>query len=187
MRKLQFAGLLAIASMGFAASASATTISGTTGGAAATPTLHVASEGHIVLLNPIAKIECGLTAEGKIESHGPGVAVKGDISKLEFPGCTNSWHVTTEKAGFLEAHYTSGHNGILVSSGLLVKTTRFGIVSCNYETNNTTLGTVTGGEPATLHVAASVPLAAGSSGLCGSGSTELEGSVAFTSAGFIAP
>lgn len=186
MRKLQFAGLLAVALMGFAASASATTISATTGGAAATPTLHVASEGHLTLINPIAEIECGLTAEGKVESHGPGVAVKGDITKLEFPGCTNFWHVTTEKAGFLEAHYTSGHNGTLTSTGMLVKTTRFG-VSCNYETNNTTLGAVTGGEPATLHVAASVPLTAGSSGLCGSGNTKLGGSVAFTSAGFIAP
>ena len=190
MKYVKILGLLAVAAaalMAFAASASATTVSTTTGGAAATPTIHAVNEGgHVVLANNIINIECGSTVEGTVESHGSGVTAKGNITTLEWPGCTNSWHVTTNKAGSLEVHYTSGHNGELTSSGALVNTTRFG-VNCNYETNNTKIGTVTGGNPATLHIEASIPIAEGSSFLCGSGSAKWQGSYVTTSALYVAP
>ncbi len=163
----------------FATAASATRVTTTTGGAAATPTLAAVNEGgHVVFANSIANIECSSTLEGKIESHGIGVAASGNLSSWEFIGCTNSWHVTTEKAGSLSITYTSGHNGSVVSNGTLVKTTRF-LVPCNYETANTKIGTLTGGNPATLNLEASIPIASGSSELCGGGNAKWEG--AYTS------
>ncbi len=170
----------------FATSASATVVTTTTGGAAATPTIHAVNEnGHVKLANSIANIECTATVEGKVESHGSGVTAAGNLTTLTWPTCTNGWHVTTEKAGSLEVHWTSGHNGTLTSNGAVVKTTRF-LVPCNYETKNTSIGTVTGGATATLHIEASIPIAAGSSELCGKGNAKWEGFFSTTSALYVA-
>jgi hypothetical protein len=174
-----------VVAMAFAASASATTVTSTTGGAAATPTIHAVSEGgHVKLVNPIANIECSSTVEGKVESHGGGKPASGVLTTLSFTGCTDNWHVTTEKAGELSVTWTSGHNGTVTSSGAFVKTTRF-FVPCNYETKNTKVGTIVGGNPATLKIEASIPIAAGSSELCGEGSGKWEGNYATTSALYV--
>src|SRR6476660_5227602 len=148
----------AIAILVSSSAASATIVTTTTGGTAATPTIHaVSSGGHVKLANPIAKIECASTVEAAVEKHGPGITAEGNISTLTFTGCTNSWHVTTVKPGALIIHWTSGHNGLLTSTGAKVDTTRLG-VTCVYETNNTSIGTITGGSPATLKIEASIPL-----------------------------
>jgi hypothetical protein len=111
--------------MAFAASASATKVTTTAGGAAATPAIHAVNEGgHIKLANPIANIECSSTVEGTVTAHGAGVTVSGLISGLTFFGCTNSCHVTTTKPGTFEVHWENGHNGILTSTGFLVNATR---------------------------------------------------------------
>jgi hypothetical protein len=60
-----------------------------------------------------------------------------------------------------------------------VETTRFGI-SCRYSTNNTTIGTLTSGSPATVDLAANIPFHSGSV-FCGSGATTLTGSYKLTS------
>ena len=191
MKYVKILGLLAVAAaalMAFAGTASATTVATSTGGAAATPTIHaVNSGGHVKLANPIANIECSSTVEGKVESHGAGVTAKGNITTLNFTGCTNSWHVTATVNGSLEVHYTSGHNGLLTSNGAKVDTTRLG-VTCVYETKNTSIGTVTGGAPAKLAISASIPInSTESSGLCGSGNAAWSGSYETTSALYIAP
>jgi hypothetical protein len=176
----------AAAMMAFAGTASADYLTTSTGGATAEPTIHAASEGgHVVLANSFANIECASTTEGKPNTHGTGEAVSGPISSLTFTGCTNSWHVTVASPGSLSVTWTGGHNGALSSSGASVSTTRFG-VTCNYETNNTAIGTVTGGNPATLHVEANIPIAAGSSALCGSGNAKWSGAYVTTSALYIA-
>jgi hypothetical protein len=189
MKYVKILGLLAVAAaalMAFAGSASATTVTTTTGGSAATPTIHAENEnGHVTLVNNIAAIECSSTVEGKVESHGAGATASGKLTWLLFTACTNSWHVTNTNTGSLEVHWTSGHNGTLTSSGALVTATRFGVI-CNYETNNTSIGTVTGGSPATLHIEASIPLAAGSSGLCGTGNAKWSGAYVTTSALYVA-
>ncbi len=190
MKYVKILGLLAVAAaalMGFVGTASADYVTGTTGGS--TPALnsikiHAENEkGHVKLANAIATIECTSTVEGTVESHAGGTsggAAEGKISVLNWPTCTNSWHVTTEAKGRLWIDWTSGHNGTLVSDDTLVKTTRF-LVPCNYETNHTHIGTVTGGNPATLHIEASIPIAAGSSELCGSGNAKWEGNYVTTS------
>ena len=191
MKYVKILGLLAVAAaamMAFAASASATSITTTTGGAAATPTIHAVNEGHVTLQNPIANISCSSTVEGKVESHGSGVTAGGNISTLNFTSCTNSWHVTAITNGSLEVHWTSGHNGTLTSKGAKVDTTRFG-VTCVYEIGaGTHIGTVTGGNPASLHIEASIPINdPESSDLCGTGNAKWEGNYVTTSALYVAP
>ncbi len=189
MKYVKILGLLAVAAaalMAFAGTASATSVSTTTGGAASTPTIHATNEGgHVTLANSIANIECSSTSEGAVESHGAGKEASGNLSSLSFTGCTNSWHVTVTAAGSLSVAWTSGHNGTAKSTGAKVTTTRLG-VTCNYETNATDIGTVTGGSPATLDISASIPIAAGSSGLCGSGNAKWSGSYSTTAALYIA-
>ena len=182
MKYVKILGLLAVAAaalMAFAGTASATKVTSPTG-TVATPTLKSEAEGHAVLHNPIAKIECGSSVEGKVESHGGnGVPAAGKISSLSFTNCTNDWHVTVVSPGSLSVNWTSGYNGDVFSSGATVEATRFG-VSCRYATSNTTIGTATGGSPATLDISASIPFHSGSF-LCGSGATVWTGAYKVTS------
>ena len=179
-------GLLALAVtalVALPAVAQATTVTSPTG-TTTTANKHGVSEGsHIKLANPIANIECTSTLEGPIESHGAGVTAVGAITTLSFTGCTNSWHVTAVTKGTLIAHYTSGYNASITSTGVKIDTTRLG-VTCVYETNETPMGTATGGNPATLDIAASIPLGSESSGLCGSGNSKMEGSYTGTGSAY---
>jgi hypothetical protein len=150
-----------------------TTITSPTG-TPTTPTIKAESEGHVVLDNPIAKIECATALEGKVEGHGKEAVASGNLSSLSFTGCTNSWHVTTIAPGELAIEWASGYNGKVTSTGATIEATRFGI-TCRYRTEGTPIGTITGGSPATLHLAAALPFHSGSF-LCGSGATALTGS-----------
>lgn len=191
MRYLKVLGLAAVvvaALMGFAGGASATSVTSTTGGAAATPTVHlVNSGGHVTFANPIANISCSSTMEGAVASHGAGATVKLNLTNFSLTGCTNSWHYTTISAGSLEFHWTNGHNGTVTWTGAKFDSTRLGI-TCVYQTSNTSIGTITGGSPAKIDLAASIPIvAAESSGLCGTGNTKWEGGYETTSALYVAP
>jgi hypothetical protein len=172
MKYVKMLGLLAVAAaalMAFAGTASADTATSPTG-TTYTGSLHASSEGHAVLHNPIAKIECPSTVGGTIDTHGPGVKVSGAISTLTFNNCTDSWHVTVVAAGRLSADgYASGYDGDIYSSGATVEATRFGI-SCRYATNTTTVGRLTAGSTPTMHINASIPFHSGSI-FCGSGAT----------------
>src|SRR6188472_2576566 len=129
MKYVKILGLLAVAAaalMAFAGTASATTLTSPTG-TVYTGSIHAASEGHAILQNPIAKIECASTVEGTVEQHGSGSTVKGNISNLSFTGCTNSWHVTVVTAGSLELHWKAAGEGTVTSSGATVEATRFGV------------------------------------------------------------
>jgi len=172
-------GLLALtvtALVALPAVTQATTITSPTGTAKTGDKEGQSENGHIVFANPIANISCVSKLNGPIESHGAGVTATGKVSVLTFTGCTNSWHVTAVNMGSLVAHYTSGYNAKVTSTGVKVDTTRLG-VTCVYETAETSLGTATGGNPATLHIEASIPInTAESSGLCGTGISKMEGS-----------
>jgi hypothetical protein len=161
-----------------AGSAVATTITSPTG-RVATPAIKAESEGHIVLHNELAKIECASTIEGKVEKHGAGVTASGNISALSFTGCTNDWVVHVNFKGSLEVHWTSGYNGTVTSTGMKITATRYG-VSCIYETSATDIGTITGGTPATLHLVANIPRVGGSFA-CGGSTAQLTGSYKVTS------
>ena len=175
-------GLLAVAAaalMAFAATASADTATSPTGTTYA-GSFHASSGGHAVLDNPIAKIECPSTVGGAIDTQGSGEKVSGGISTLTFNNCTDSWHVTVVAAGrLLVEAYASGYDGDVYSTGATVEATRFGI-SCRYATNTTTIGRLTGGSFAELHISASIPFHSGSI-FCGSGATSWTGGYTVTS------
>src|SRR5690349_9315383 len=184
---LGLAAVLSAALMALAGSASATTVTTTTGGAASTPTIHMFNEGgHLSLASPIANIECSSTFEGSVVSHGPGATAKVNLATFSLTGCTNSWHFTTTSAGALEIHWTLGHGATVTWTGAKIDSTRLG-VTCVYQTNSTSLGILTGGNPATLSLEANIPInTAESSGLCGSGNVNWAGSYITTSALYVA-
>jgi hypothetical protein len=162
--------VVAVALAAFASPAAATTI---TSSAGTTPSLSMSAEGHVILDNQIAKIECASSLSGKVESHGAGVTVKGKISSLSFTSCTNNWHVTVTVNGSFEFHAIGG-DGKLTVSGAAFEATRFGI-TCRYGTSSTDFGTGTDGVNATMDIQAAIP-SEGGSGLCGSAATTLTGS-----------
>jgi hypothetical protein len=210
MKYVKILGLLAVAAaalMAFAASASATTVTSPTGTAATLTTgsgethkkgtqIHAISEegavagtSHVLLHNSNASIQCNSTVEGDLESQGAGVTAKGEIDILTFTNCTNGWTVTVDVRGSLEVHWVgpSGYNGTLTSSGATVTAvlhTIFGDITCRYATNATHIGTVTGGNPATLHIEAAIPFHSGG-GLCGSGVSNWTGKYVTTGPLFV--
>ncbi|HEU4461765.1 MAG TPA: hypothetical protein VFR75_04140 [Solirubrobacterales bacterium] len=181
LRTLILLAAVAAALMGLAGIASATTFTSPTG-TAGTVTIKAESEGgHVSLANPIANISCLSSFQGTVEGHGPGATAKSNIGGISFAPCTNSWHMTIVAVGSLEFHWTSGHDGTVTSTGLTIDATRLG-VTCVYATNNTQIGTFTGGNPATFHISASIPVHSGSSALCGAGNTTWEGNYVTKSA-----
>jgi hypothetical protein len=191
MKFVKIFALLAVsaaAMMAFAATASATTVTSPTGTKLANgSTIKATSEGHVTLHNGIANISCNSTVEGTITANGTtGAPASGPISSLIFgtkatEGCTNDWVVHVTTPGTLSITHIAGtENGTLVSTGATVVTTRFGI-ECKYQTNNTTIGTVTGGSPhATLDITAAIPRHGGSF-LCGGATANWTGAYTVTS------
>jgi hypothetical protein len=191
MRYTKILGLLAVAAaalMAFAGTASATTITSPTG-TLATPTIHLPSEGHVTLANSNSNLECAWTIEGAIASHGSGLTAQVKISNFSITGCTGGWTFTANTLGTLEIHWTSGYNGTVTWTGTTiigVLHTIFGDITCRYLPNSTDFGTLTGGNPATIDITASLPFHSGG-GLCGSGASQLSGSLVTTSALYVDP
>jgi hypothetical protein len=77
LKSLGLATSITATLMVLAGSATATSITTTTGGTAATPTIHMVNEGgHLKLANSIWNLECGSTVEGKVESTASGFLPK---------------------------------------------------------------------------------------------------------------
>jgi hypothetical protein len=182
--------VVAMVLLAFAASASATFVNTTTGGATATPTIHFVSEGgHVTLANSNANIECSFTAEGKVETHGVLEPAGGKFSALSFTGCTNGWTVTVNaKGSFGILTYTGGHNGTFGFSGTTLTAilhTIFGDITCRYLAGfNNFMGSITGGNPATLRFEGKIPFHSGG-GLCGEGNSQIAGNLVTTSALYV--
>jgi hypothetical protein len=178
VRILGLSAVIAAALMAFAGTASADLVT-SPAGTTYTGTLKAEAEGHTVIDNPIAKIECASTFEGKVESHGAGVEASGKTANLTFTGCTNSWHVTVTVFGAFGVVWSSNFVGVFAMVGVIIEVTRFG-VTCRYSAGSgTKVGTLTGGTPATLDISASLPFHSGSP-LCGEGTTAWTGSYKLT-------
>ena len=141
--------------------------------------LHASSGKHVVIDNPVAKIECNSTLEGAVEVPGGGEPVAIPITSLTFTGCTNSWTATVNSPGKLRLHSIAGSNNATVTwSGATVTFTRF-TVTCRYKTEATHIGTLTGsnttGGTATLDLSGGLPFHSGGE-LCGTGPTSFTGS-----------
>ena len=109
-----------------------------------TSTIKAASEGTTTLHNSSLGVSVSCkksTVEGKVESHGTGVTVKGNVSSLTFGEC-GADTVTVLKTGSLEIHEGQGGNhidGTLTSVGaeITIKNGATG-VSCTYTTGTGT-------------------------------------------------
>ncbi len=157
---------------------SGTTITSPTG-TTATPTIKAESEGHVGIDHPLATIQCEWAFEGTVESHEGNAVIP--LSSMTTSGCTDSWHATTVSAGKLEINSTSGYNGTVRWSGATVELTRLG-TSCRFKSENTDLGAITGGSPATIDLEGQL-LPDGGSPLCGEEAYPLTGSLKVASPG----
>lgn len=178
MKYVKMLGLLAVAvaaMAAFAASASATTLTSPTG-TVYTSTIKAESEGTTSLDGAFVTVTCSKSAvEGKVEQHGSGVTVKGNISVLTFTEC--NFPTTVLKTGSLEAHAVEAgteKNGTLTSTGAEISI-ETSVGTCVFTTNATDVGTLTGtnvtGSNPTLDIAsAKIPRTAGNF-LCGSSGT----------------
>ena len=186
---------VAAALMAFAGTASATVITSPTGTVLPNGTIHAVSEEHAVpgtkhvrLDNEVAPIECESTATFTNQHTTVSGTTTGPITSLSFTPCTNGWTVTVNTLGRLEVHKTSGYNGTLTSYGTRVTATNHNVgLSCVYETNaasGTDVGTITGGNPATLDIVASIPRVGGSF-LCGGANANWTGAYVATGAYYI--
>jgi hypothetical protein len=185
MKYVKMLGLAAVAAaalMAFvgASTASATVLCKSAGGTTcpageaygANTTIHAVNTGTVKLDTSFKTIECtGSTVQGETENEGSATeTVKGKTGgTLTFTGCNCT--VTVLNAGTLEIHWIEGgSNGTVTSSGSETTTsckTIFGTVHCIYVTNGTHVGTLTGGNPATLSASATIPVdAEHSNGLC---------------------
>ena len=186
MKYAKILGLLAVAAaalMAFAASASATTVTSPTGTpytgkiTAVSEPGAIAGTNHVVLTGPLGiNVQCNGHVEGeKVESHGKGVTAQGKITAISFTGCTNGYEVTTIPAGSrgsLEVHWDVGtENGTVTSNGttVLIKIP-FIAEDCGYVTENTDVGTITGGKPATFDISAKIRRHSGPA-ICGTEGT----------------
>lgn len=152
-------------------------------GTAYTGKVHATSEGHVVIDNPIAKIECASTLESEVKAHGYGEDLVLPLSSLTFTGCTNNWTASVQSTGTLEVHPIAGtRNGTVTWSGATITftfTSGGSTLNCRYKSENTQIGTLTGsqatGGTATIDLSGALPFHSGSI-FCGSGATTLTGS-----------
>ena len=168
LKMLALASLTAAAVLGASGTASATTLTspaGTTLEKGAV--IKAQSEGHTVLDSPIGKIECSVSGEGELTDAGSATeTTEGEVFFGTFT-CTSA-SVTVVNTGIARLHSLGNGKGHLVGTGTMVTVETFGL-HCIYSTNNTSLGTVTGGTPATLQISATIPRTGGKSGaFCGS-------------------
>jgi hypothetical protein len=150
-------------------------------GTAYTGKVHASSEGHVVIHNPAAKIECASTLESEVKAHGSGEELSLPLSSLTFTGCTNNWTATVNSPGTLEIHPLAGtRNGTVTWSGATISFFNSALgINCRYKTENTDIGTLTGskttGTTATIDLSAELPFHSGSP-FCGSGAWPMTGS-----------
>lgn len=156
--------LVVVALMAFAGTAGADTL---TSSAGTTPPFKAIST-NSTLHNGVGTISCSSSFEGNFEGHGAGKQIFGNLTSLSFERCTGgSTHNSTVIPGVLSLDVTGTNHGTLRSSGTNFTTTMFG-VTCGYQTNNTSIGTVTTGkEHAVLDISASLTRSHGSF-FCGS-------------------
>jgi hypothetical protein len=175
--------------MAFTASASATAITVPTG-TTSTPSIHFVNDGgHVEFESSTFSAGCTITSEWKTEQHGAGLTVKGSVKSLAFSGCTGAETLQIDSAGTFEIHWTSAYNGTLTWSGLTTTTTNhmiFGDIVCRYVLKNL-IGTITGGNPATVHLEGILSLHGGVyGGFCGQ-EMKIHGNLYSTTNLYVAP
>jgi hypothetical protein len=166
MKYLKMLGLAAAAAaalMAFAGSASATVLCTENqnpcpvGKDEPPNTLISATSSHTQLTASFGTVTCKKNEVGgeTTNTGGPTSTVEGPVESLVFDECNGK--VVVKEKGTLEVHAIGGGNGTLTSKNAAVTVELFG-VHCVYGTTatGTNLGTVTGGNPATVDINATV-------------------------------
>jgi hypothetical protein len=164
VRIIGFVAIAASALMAFMGTAAASVVTSPSG-TVYTGTIKATSENYVTLHNSVGTVACNSTLEGKVEQHGAGVIPGGSMKSLTFTGCTNGSVHETIIGGTFKIHPIGNGRGLLTLKIKFILT-MFG-VECGYEANETTVGEITPGEHATLHVNATIPRISGSF-FCGS-------------------
>jgi hypothetical protein len=169
MKYVKILGLLAVAAaalMAIAGTASATTVTSSNG---TTPTIEAESSNG-ELHGAFITVKCTESkVKGSVESHGSSVTVEGLLTVLVFDKC--NYPVTVEQRGKLVAHASSKTgNGVLTSSNAQIRI-HTSVGECVFTTNETTIGTLTGGAGATLDIESAAIPRTGGSFFCGSSGT----------------
>jgi len=100
------------------------------------------------------------TMSGAVATAGStGEAVKVNVTALTWTGCTTT--VDTLSKGTLEFRHELGTDNATVTSSGMEVTTQFLGVSCIFKTNNTQIGTLTGGNAATIDINGTIPQSGG--------------------------
>jgi len=165
VKMLGLAAVTAMALMAFvgAGTASATTLTGEGGAVLGSgSSIHAVLDpgtGPAKLTTAFKNIECEESTVSGKTTNETGASVSGNVETLTFGKCNCEVKVISK--GTLSITYTSGSNGSLSSNGAEVTaqcSTIFGNVHCIYVTENTGLGTLTGGTTATMDIeSANIP------------------------------
>jgi hypothetical protein len=98
------------------------------------------------------------TVKGTQENNGSSTEpIKSTLTSLTFGGCTRPTTVISPGTGSLQ-WIPGTDNGTLFTSGTTVVIHEIpGFGTCTFKTENTKMGTVTGGNPGTLDLSATIP------------------------------
>lgn len=105
--------------------------------------------------SPFGTIKCNSTVSGKIETTTTPEG-KVEAANLGWSGCEGGT-ATTATGGTIQIHWDAEHNGKVTFKGFVVKVVQAGI-PCFYSTGEGIEGTLTGGEPAIIHITTTVPV-----------------------------
>jgi len=100
------------------------------------------------------------TIKAKITDAGSTTTtVKAAVEEWTYGGCTTT--VDTLAKGTLEFHHLAGTDQATITSSGTEVTKQFLGVSCIFKTVNTSIGTITGGNPTTFDVNGTIPQSGG--------------------------
>jgi hypothetical protein len=167
MKYIKMLGLLAVAAaafMAFAGTASASNSTLTSSGATYTSTIE-ASAGETTL-HGVSTITCQKsTVKGKVERHTTNTA-GGKVSSLTFSECGED-HVSVKKAGEISIDKAGSVYSTGAEISITLTKSPLGHLTCVFTTENTKVGTLTGGTPAVLDINSATIDRTGGSFFCG--------------------
>jgi hypothetical protein len=162
MKHLKMLGLAMVATaafMAFAGSASANPVLTSPANVDYTGSFLATVEGTNLFQAGFAHITCTTSTIGGTVTTNNTTRASGPVTTIDTSGCNAT--VITLKHGSLEFISNGGGKGTVRGTGSEVTVSTLG-VSCVYGTGaGTTLGTVTGGNPATIAINASLPKISG--------------------------
>jgi hypothetical protein len=162
LKRLSFAAMTAVALAALVGSAAANPVVTSPANVEYTGTVTATAEGSVLVQAVVANFTCTTsTLGGKVETNNTTKA-SGKLTTVDFSGCDGTFHpAATGSFEIVPTGATGSGQGIFKGSGTELTVATLG-VSCVYGTAaGTTLGTLTGGNPAILIINAQLPKISG--------------------------